>query len=52
MEIIEGETFSGESVELDDKHLINGRFIDCILEYHGGEVRFDRTHMNGCWSMN
>ncbi len=24
MEIIEGETFSGESVELDDKHFING----------------------------
>ncbi len=48
MEIIEGEVFSGESVELDDKHFINCKFIDCILEYHGREVGFDRTQMNGC----
>lgn len=34
-------------MELDDKHFINCKFIDCILEYHGREVGFDRTHMNG-----
>ncbi len=38
MEIIEGEVFSGDSVELEDKHFINRKFIDCILEYHGREV--------------
>ncbi len=48
MQIIEDKVFSGESVELDDKHFIDCKFIDCILKYHGREVGFDRTQMNGC----
>ena len=48
MELIQNESFSDESVELDAKHFINCTFTNCILNYHGGEVVFDRTQMNGC----
>ncbi len=48
MEIVEGEIFANENVELDGKHFIKCSFNNCILEYHGGEVAFDRTQMNGC----
>ena len=45
---IEGMHFSGESVELDGNHFINCTFSNCILEYRGGPVAFDRTQMDGC----
>ena len=48
METIEGKTFANESVELDGKHFIRCIFNDCILEYRGGQVGFDRVQMNGC----
>ncbi len=46
--IIESETFTGESIELDDKQFIDCTFTNCVLEYHGGEVIFDRTQLDRC----
>ena len=48
MEIIEDENFIDESVELDDKHFINCSFINCIVEYRGGEFIFESTNMSNC----
>ena len=48
MEIIEGQTFVGESLVLDDKHFSDCKLISCILEYHGGDVVFERTHISAC----
>ena len=48
MELIRDQTFNAESVELDGKHFILCTFTDCILEYHGGDLVFDRTEMSRC----
>ncbi len=48
IEIIEGESFLNESVELDDKHFIHCTFENCIVEYHGGEIVFELSNMRNC----
>jgi hypothetical protein len=47
LQIIKSKVFVDESVELDGKHSSHA-FTNCILEYHGGDITFDRTQMNGC----
>jgi hypothetical protein len=49
VEIVDGDFLVNQSVELDGKQFVNCSFLNCILEYHGGEIAFDRTKMNGCW---
>ena len=48
MQIIQGITFRDESIRLDGKHIIDCIFIDCTLEYSGGDIVFERTSMFGC----
>ncbi len=48
MEIILGLTIENESIRIDGKHFIDCTLVDCILEYSGGDVMFERTHMRGC----
>ena len=48
MEQIHNKLFADESVELDGKHFTRCTFTNCILEYHGGDIMFDRTAMKGC----
>ncbi len=35
-------------MELDRKSFVQCTFINCVLNYHGYEVSFDRTEMRGC----
>ena len=48
MTLVEGLTITEESVELDGKHFVRCTLINCVLQYAGGEVAFDRTEMKGC----
>ena len=48
MESIIGQTIENESVAIDDKHFIDCTFINCVLEYSGRQVEFERTFMRGC----
>ncbi len=48
MEIVDGRTIKGECLQLDDKHFINCMLVNCVLEYRGHPVIFDRTIMRGC----
>ena len=48
MKRIENQTIEGESVTIDDVHFIRCTLVNCILQYAGGEVVFDRTSMRGC----
>lgn len=48
METIEGRTIQGESLTIDGKHFIDCTIIDCVLEYRGDPVNFERTYMRGC----
>ena len=48
MEVIEDQEIRGESVTIDDKSFIRCTLVDCILEYGGRPVLFDRTHLRRC----
>ena len=48
MEIITGQNFSEANLCIDNKHFINCHLVDCILEYSGGDVIFERTNLRGC----
>ena len=48
MEIITGLTITDESVEIDDKQFIDCTLINCVLQYSGRPVGFERTNMVGC----
>ena len=48
MEIIQRQTIRGESIEIDDKSFVDCTLIDCILEYSGHPVNFERTCFQGC----
>ena len=48
MRIISDATLTSECLRIDDTHFINCTLVDCILEYSGGDVIFDRTVMRGC----
>ena len=48
MELIQNLILEGELVTIDDKHFVDCTFIDCILEYRGQAVSFERTQMSGC----
>ncbi len=48
MQTINGRIIRGESLEIDDKHFIDCTLVDCILEYSGGDVTFERTSIRGC----
>ncbi len=48
MDVITDRTIEDEYVVLDNKTFIDCNLIDCVLEYSGGEVIFERTHISGC----
>ena len=48
MEILNGISFDGELVAIDGKHFIDCVLRNCILEYGGGNVILERTHISGC----
>ncbi len=48
LKAVVGLTIENESVEIDDKHFIDCTLVNCILEYSGRAVAFERTHMRGC----
>ena len=48
MILIDNQIFQNEVVELDNCHFVGCTLINCVLEYHGGEVVFDRTTMRSC----
>jgi hypothetical protein len=48
VEIVVGKTLESVSVVIDGTTFIDCKMIDCILEYSGGPVAFERTTMRGC----
>jgi hypothetical protein len=48
VEIVQGKTLDSVSVVIDETMFIDCTMIDCILEYSGGPVSFERTNMRGC----
>ena len=48
MELIQGQTILGESLDIDNKYFIDCTLEDCTLEYSGRPVTFERTHLRGC----
>ena len=48
MQKIHGITFKDNSVRLDGKHFIDCIFIDCTLEYSGGDMALERTAVHSC----
>lgn len=48
MKTIQGHTFRDDSVQLDGKHFVDCTFIDCTLEYGGGDLVLERTSIYSC----
>ena len=48
METVSNRIIEGESLVIDNKHFVGCTLINCILEYSGDDVVFDRTEMRGC----
>lgn len=48
MQKVHGITFKEDCVRLDGKHFIDCHFIDCTLEYSGGDVALERTTIHSC----
>ena len=44
---LERQTFQNEVVELDGTHFVDCTFLNCIFEYRGGGVEFERPVMQG-----
>ncbi len=52
MVLIERQMFRNEVVELDGIHFVECTFVECIFEYYGGDVTFERSEMRGCCHVN
>ena len=48
METITGMTIQGECLSIDGKTFVDCLLVDCVLEYSGGPVSFERTNMRSC----
>jgi hypothetical protein len=48
METIQSRTFRNDRVTLDDTIFLDYIFIDCVLEYSGQPVVFERTFLRRC----
>lgn len=48
METVQDQKLEGLSLTIDDKHFIDCTLIDCILEYSGRPISFERTIMRRC----
>ena len=48
MEVVRNQYLEGELVRLDGKHFIDCTLCNCTLEYAGGRVVLERTHITGC----
>ena len=48
MKTIRGHIISSESIAIDNTTFVDCTLIDCIFEYSGYPVRFERTRMRGC----
>ena len=48
MDTLRHLTFQNETVPLDEKHFVDCTLYNCILEYRGGPVILERTHLRGC----
>ena len=48
MDTFRNLTLESETVALDGKHFIDCIFSNCILEYSGGSVILEQTHLRGC----
>ncbi len=48
MNILQHKAFENDTVVLDGKHFVDCTFQSCTLEYSGGPVVFERTHLSRC----
>ena len=48
METIQGRVLHNDSFQIDDKIFVDCTFVNCILEYSGRPVHFERTRLRGC----
>jgi hypothetical protein len=42
------QVIENETIEIDGKRFVDCVLSNCVLEYSGGPVIFDRTRMRGC----
>ncbi len=47
MEVLQHMTFRDETVILDDRHFLDCTLQNCTMEYSGGPVILERTHLRG-----
>lgn len=48
MHTVQNMTFEDETLTIDNTLYSNCVLIDCTLEYSGGPVAFEHTHMRNC----
>ena len=48
MEMVHGKTLHNGSLLIDDRTFVDCTFVNCVLEYSGRPVHFERTHLRGC----
>lgn len=48
MELLQGLTLRGRTLDLDGKKFVGCTFIDCVLQYSGGPVAFELSRFRGC----
>jgi hypothetical protein len=48
LEKISHQTFEGISISIDNKFFEDCVIVDCVLEYSGSEVAFERTYLSRC----
>ena len=47
MESLQHMTFRDETVILDDRHFLDCTLQNCTMEYSGGLIILERTHLRG-----
>jgi hypothetical protein len=48
MQLIENETVVGKTITIDEKHLINCMYKNCVVIYSGGDYALTNTTFDNC----
>ena len=48
MDTIQSQVIRNECIAVDDKAFVDCELIDCLIEYSGGSIVFERTVLSGC----
>ena len=48
MNVVEGQSFRNQAVQIDSTRFVDCDFTDCTLYYYGHPMIFERTHLRAC----